>query len=579
MHKKRVVAPPKVKALLIIGPPGTGKTTTCHLVAKVKGWMPLEFNASDSRSGAAIKTKILASTHQQSIHNFTSENKDSKQIQKKNSKQKTQQKRTVLILDEIDGISNKDDHGGAGSIICLIQETLIPVLCICNNNIKAISSLKKYCTELKWEKPNSRLITGYILKILEKENIKVEFNSLTPLIESCKGDIRQAINAAQLTYLQNNPSLAHYEYRQKKEEKEKEKKVNNGMKDFQVTIIGAVQQLLNPIKELKDIKNVKWAEERLNYYFQDNLMIPLMMRENYLKPTLITPVTERSLHNSYPYLTPSEKKQKKQDKRRAYMMLLEQIADASDSIAEAAIVERILSQTQNQELRSTIGLMNTVAPALLIRENRNNNNNNNNNNERCTLINTGSFDITFPKELINISIQTKNLRKLQEMVYATNHGSIDETALATEVLPYTRSKIFYHLNSANSFPSSTSINSIPTNIGLNSSNSTSNFSSDSKATKTKITKSTTIAKLKENKENVMRATTNAVNNVLGLFATNTNFGIDLETPLQAADNLYINLPKETSLIYSKLTERVRSYLRNAAEPKDDIIDKKKKGKF
>lgn len=42
------------RAVLVSGPPGIGKTTTCTLVAKCSNYKVMEFNASDARSKAVI---------------------------------------------------------------------------------------------------------------------------------------------------------------------------------------------------------------------------------------------------------------------------------------------------------------------------------------------------------------------------------------------------------------------------------------------------------------------------------------------------------------------------------------------
>ena len=69
---------------LLYGPPGLGKTTLAHIVARHAGYNVVEINASDDRSLQAFKIKLDAATQMKSVNN-------------------ADQRPNCLIIDEIDG--------------------------------------------------------------------------------------------------------------------------------------------------------------------------------------------------------------------------------------------------------------------------------------------------------------------------------------------------------------------------------------------------------------------------------------------------------------------------------------------
>jgi replication factor C subunit 1 len=137
------------RACMISGVPGIGKTTAARVVACECDYDIIEYNSSDNRGkdiieglccfiNCVIMEKKKKLFFLLVINDMTSGGKTLNHFFKKTSI--SQAPKTVLLLDEMDGLSS-GDRGGAQAVKALIEKTMCPVICICNdrNHVKVIS--------------------------------------------------------------------------------------------------------------------------------------------------------------------------------------------------------------------------------------------------------------------------------------------------------------------------------------------------------------------------------------------------------------------------------------------------------
>ncbi|MDW0283402.1 MAG: AAA family ATPase, partial [Nitrososphaeraceae archaeon] len=163
------------KPLFLIGPPGVGKTTIVKALADQLNYDLIEMNASDARNKNILSETILPILRNRSL------------IAEK----------TMLFLDEVDGISARQDVGGIESLIALIKEPTVPIIMAANRKDTRLKALIKLCKVIEFDRVHPSLLMLYLNHVLELENKKMDFKEKTNVMRNANGDIRSLLNVAQ----------------------------------------------------------------------------------------------------------------------------------------------------------------------------------------------------------------------------------------------------------------------------------------------------------------------------------------------------------------------------------------------
>jgi replication factor C large subunit len=164
-----------VKPVLLIGPPGVGKTTLAQLAAREFGYDLIGLNASDVRNKANIE-EILRPL----LGNVTLLGKP------------------MIFVDEVDGIHGRADFGGTEALIKILKEPTVPIILAANSDASdKMKSIKKTTKPIYLKPLPPRLLSLYLKKVLREEGSKLGPGTTIKLIIESRGDIRSLLNMAQ----------------------------------------------------------------------------------------------------------------------------------------------------------------------------------------------------------------------------------------------------------------------------------------------------------------------------------------------------------------------------------------------